>query len=69
MENEIKNGNEPPKKKKREKTGKVYYYPDGIKTEFKFNGDRTGPISPLGMWLRENYPAYKKIRDEYAKMY
>jgi hypothetical protein len=52
------------KKQRRKRTGKVYYYPNGIKTEFKFGDDSDLPPL-LSMWLKEKYPnSYISNRQE-----
>ncbi|MDR3339295.1 MAG: hypothetical protein LBT25_04205 [Candidatus Symbiothrix sp.] len=42
-------------KKKRKREPKAYYYPNGVKTEFKYEGPKDpNRLSKAGMWLKEH---------------
>jgi hypothetical protein len=53
--------------KKRKRKTKVYYYPNGIKTEFKSQGTPE-KLSPYGIWRREHPNGIGEILDMRAVM-
>jgi hypothetical protein len=54
-------------KKKRKRTPKAYYYPNGVKTEFKY--ERTSDkLSATGIWMREHPDGILEILDMRAVM-
>ena len=39
--------------RKKKRTPKAYYYPNGIKTVFKYE-NKSGKLTEYGMWLKEH---------------
>jgi hypothetical protein len=54
-------------KKKRKREPKAYYYPNGVKTVFKY--ERTSEeLSPAGIWAKEHPNGIGEILDMRAVM-
>jgi hypothetical protein len=55
-------------KKKRKREPKAYYYPNGVKTEFKYEGTKDPEkLSKAAIWVKE-HPNFGKILDMRAVM-
>jgi len=48
--------------KKRKRTPKAYYYPNGVKTIFKYE-KKSDKLSPAGLWLKEHPDGIGEILD------
>ena len=44
---------EEPKKKRKKRAPRAYYYPNGVKTVFKYE-NKSGKLTAYGQWLKEN---------------
>ncbi|MDR3260955.1 MAG: hypothetical protein LBT78_03885 [Tannerella sp.] len=56
-------------KKKRKRKPKAYYYPNGVKTEFKYEGPKDpDKLSAYGVWRRKHPDGIGKILDMRAVM-
>ena len=53
--------------KKRKRTPKAYYYPNGVKTEFVYE-KKSDKLSPAGLWLKEHPNGIGEILDMRAVM-
>jgi hypothetical protein len=55
--------------KKRKRKPKAYYYPNGVKTEFKYEGSKNPEkLSKIGIWMREHPDGIGEILDMRAVM-
>ncbi|MDR3266889.1 MAG: hypothetical protein LBT24_04880 [Tannerella sp.] len=54
-------------KKKRKKKPKAYYYPNGVKTVFKYERT-TDQLSKIGIWMKEHPEGIGEILDMRAVM-
>ncbi|MDR3309306.1 MAG: hypothetical protein LBS80_05055 [Tannerella sp.] len=57
------------KAKKKKRSPKAYYYPNGVKTEFQYTGPKDpNRLSKAGMWLKEHPEGIIEILDMRAVM-